>query len=91
MKKLKGQKYTKEEALKVVSDCYDKGEPVFIIQGHDYIASNVVKEYAERQKNAAGPDNPESPGYKLAESTERYAEEILRWQLNNMEKMELAD
>ena len=89
--KFKGQKYTKAQAIKIVRKCYDEGEPVFIIQGHDNIAPAVIKEYAEKQKNAAGPDKPEKVSYKLAESAERFAEEVLRWQLNNLSKVKLAD
>ena len=37
----KGQKYTKEQALEVVTKCYDQGEPIFIIQGHDSIAPAI--------------------------------------------------
>ena len=87
----KGQKYTKEQAIQVIKHCYAKGEPVFIIQGHDAIAPDAIKAYAERQKNAAGPDHPESEGYQLAESAERYSEEVLRWQLNNLDEVKLAD
>ena len=87
----KGQKYTKEQAIQVIKHCYAKGEPVFIIQGHDTIAPDAIKGYAERQKNAAGPDHPESVSYKLAEEAERFAEEVLRWQLNNLNEVKLAD
>lgn len=89
--KFKGQKYTKSQALGIIKKCYDEGEPVFIIQGHDHIAPAAIKEYAEKQKNAAGPDMPEKASYKLAESAERFSEEVLRWQLNNLSKVKLAD
>lgn len=87
----KGQKYNDSQAIQIIKKCYANGEPVFIIQGHDSIAPDAIKGYAERQKNAAGPDHPESAGYKLAEDAERFSEEVLRWQLNNLSKVKLAD
>ena len=88
---LKGKMYTKEQALKIVEKCYDRGEPVFIILGSDHIAPAVIKDYAEKQKNASGPDHPESEGYQLAEQVEKFAVGVLHWQLHNMDKVKLAD
>ncbi len=87
----KGQKYTKAQAVQIIRKCYDTGEPVFIIQGHDTIAPAAIKGYAEKQKNAAGPDHPEKVSYRLAELAERFSEEVLRWQLNNLDIVKLAD
>ena len=87
----KGQKYTREQAIGIIRKCYAKGGPVFIIQGHDTIAPDAIKGYAERQKNAAAPDHPESVSYKLAEEAERFSEEVLRWQLHNLYEVKLAD
>ncbi len=88
---MKGQKYTKAEAMQLVEYCYDTGEPIFIVQGHDYISERIVKMYAEMQKNVAGPDNPESPSYVLAEDAEKFAAEILNWKLENQDKIKIAD
>ena len=87
----KGQKYNRKEALRIVGDCYDDAEPVFIIRGRDYISEKIIKVYAEMQKNAAGPDTPESPSYVLAENAEKFAAEVLNWKLENQDKIKIAD
>lgn len=88
---MKGQKYTLEAAKQLIQHCYASGEPVFIIRGQDYISEKIVKAYAEMQKNAAGPDKPETPSYILAEDAEKFAAEILNWKLENQDKIKIAD
>ena len=87
----KGQKYTKAQAVQLVRECYDIGEPIFIIRGQDYISEKIIKEYAEMQKNAAGPDKPETPEYRLAEAAEKFAYSVLNWKLENQDKIKLVD
>jgi hypothetical protein len=87
----KGQKYTKKEAVQLVRECYDIGEPVFIIRGRDYVSEKAIKAYAELQKNAAGPDTPETKEYKHAEKAEKFAVEVLNWKLENLALIKIAD
>jgi len=88
---MRNPKYTKEEAVALVEKCYDSGEPIFIIQSKDRISWEIVKEYAEKLKNASGPEHPEKPSYKLAEDAELVAKDMLTWQLENQEKVKLPD
>ena len=88
---MKGRKYSKEQAIKLVSDCYDVDEPVFIIRAKDSISWKAVKAYSEILKNSTGAKNHGLPSYNLAEEAERFAGEILAWQGLNMEKIKLPD
>ena len=84
-------KYTEVEAVNLVRACYQSGEPLFIIKGSDHVAQTTIKDYAKNQKNAAGPDNPETPEYKHAEEAEKFAAYVLNWQLENLDKVKLAN
>ena len=88
---VRGQKYTKEQAIKLVSDCYDNEEPVFIIRGKDKVASKAIKAYAEMVKDSVGPEKAETPTYILAEQAELVAVDVLVWQGIHMDEIKLPD
>lgn len=88
---LKGQKYTKEQAVQLVQHCYAAEEPIFIIRAKDKIAWKAIKAYAEILKNSVGPEKAGSPEYDLAEAAEKFAAEVIQWQGLNMEKVKLPD
>lgn len=83
---MKAQKYTKEQAVALVEDCYDRGEPIFIIRGKDKIAWKAIKQYAELLKTAIGPENY-NESYLLAEKAEKFAAEVIAWQGHHLEEI----
>ena len=88
---MEGRKYTKEQALAVVAECYDKNIPVFIMNAKDIISGAVVKYWAEKLKDAVGADNESDDSYHLADLADKLAVEFLYWQTENPDQVKLPD
>jgi len=100
MYKKRKMKYTKEEAIKIVEQSYEFGEPIFIIRAKDRISYLALQHYANLLKDAVLIEAKEtdtssiamdSDSYKMAEAAEKVAVKMLEWQGMNFEKVKLPD
>jgi hypothetical protein len=92
-------KYTKEQALKLVEEAYDEGMPIFILQAKDRLAPYVIKRYADMLKDSCIAEYKDqgddaifsSNSYKLASTAEEKVSAMFTWQGSNFEKVKLPD